>query len=73
MLLALKKDANVQVAKYFEQWLYTAGTLKIYGIYGAGARYRGEVMSELDGKNLACWCKEDEDCHGDSLLTLANA
>lgn len=27
---------------------------------------------ELRGKNLACWCSEDDDCHADILLDLAN-
>lgn len=26
----------------------------------------------LKGKNLACWCKEGEPCHGDVLLEKAN-
>lgn len=29
-------------------------------------------LSELRGKNLACWCKPGELCHADVLLTLAN-
>lgn len=29
-------------------------------------------FSELKGKDLACWCKEGEPCHGDILLELAN-
>jgi hypothetical protein len=29
-------------------------------------------LSELKGKNLACWCKEGEVCHADVLLELAN-
>lgn len=29
-------------------------------------------LSELKGKNLACWCKEGEPCHADVLLELAN-
>lgn len=29
-------------------------------------------VSELRGKNLACWCKLSEDCHADALLELAN-
>jgi hypothetical protein len=29
-------------------------------------------VSELRGKNLACWCKPGEACHGDLLLLLAN-
>jgi len=30
-------------------------------------------LTELRGKNLACWCKLDEACHADVLLQLANA
>lgn len=29
-------------------------------------------LSELKGKDLACWCAEDMPCHGDILLELAN-
>lgn len=29
-------------------------------------------IQELRGKVLACWCREDEPCHGDILLRLAN-
>lgn len=28
--------------------------------------------SAIKGKNLACWCKEGELCHGDILLKWAN-
>lgn len=28
---------------------------------------------ELRGKNLACWCRLDAECHADTLLELANA
>jgi len=31
-----------------------------------------DVIRELRGKNLACWCKEGP-CHGDILLKLANS
>mgnify|MGYP000875027941 FL=1 len=30
-------------------------------------------LSELRGKNLACWCPLDKPCHADVLLELANA
>lgn len=30
------------------------------------------AISELRGKNLACWCKPGEPCHADVLLELAN-
>lgn len=29
-------------------------------------------LQELNGKNLACWCKPGECCHADVLLDLAN-
>lgn len=29
-------------------------------------------IEELRGKDLACWCKEDQACHADVLLELAN-
>lgn len=28
-------------------------------------------LSELRGKNLACWCSLDEPCHADTLMELA--
>ena len=30
------------------------------------------VRQELRGKNLACWCGLDKDCHADVLLKYAN-
>lgn len=29
-------------------------------------------LSELRGKDVACWCGLDEACHGDTLRELAN-
>ena len=37
-----------------------------------GQRFRTDVISELRGKNLACWCALDAPCHADVLLDLAN-
>lgn len=31
-----------------------------------------DVMRELAGKNLACWCKPGASCHASVLLDLAN-
>jgi len=31
-----------------------------------------EVIGDLRGKNLACWCALDQPCHADVLLELAN-
>jgi hypothetical protein len=32
-----------------------------------------EDLRELRGKNLACWCALDAECHADVLLELANS
>jgi len=32
----------------------------------------GEVIAELAGHNLACWCKPGQSCHADVLILLAN-
>jgi hypothetical protein len=31
-----------------------------------------EEIAQLQGKNLACWCREDQACHADVLLDMAN-
>lgn len=36
------------------------------------AHFQNLDLSELKGKNLACFCKEGEPCHADVLLELAN-
>lgn len=32
-----------------------------------------EIIGELRGRNLACWCRLGSPCHADVLLELANA
>jgi len=34
--------------------------------------FAGLDLSELKGKDLACWCKLNEPCHADILLKYAN-
>lgn len=31
-----------------------------------------DVVRELRGRDLACWCPPDEPCHADVLLAVAN-
>lgn len=31
-----------------------------------------DVRRELCGRDLACWCSSDDECHADVLLALAN-
>ena len=34
--------------------------------------YSAEMIHELRGKDLACWCPLDQPCHADVLLEMAN-
>lgn len=34
--------------------------------------FRAEIIRELRGKNLACWCAPGAVCHADVLLEIAN-
>lgn len=40
---------------------------------GRGRHPKEAIRSELRGKNLACWCRIGDLCHGDILLAAANA
>ena len=31
-----------------------------------------DIIKDLRGKNLACWCALDQPCHADTLLRIAN-
>jgi hypothetical protein len=51
-------------------------TVEEYGREQALRLYRewviGKDLSELRGKDLACYCSLDQPCHADVLLELAN-
>jgi Domain of unknown function (DUF4326) len=38
----------------------------------AGRAVLEDASRELRGKNLACWCKQGQQCHADALLKVAN-
>jgi hypothetical protein len=42
-------------------------------LFAANYPFRREVIAELRGKNLACWCALGQPCHADVLLEVANA
>ena len=44
----------------YNRWLFRCGNHPL------------DLVGELRGKNLACWCKLGEPCHADVLLVLAN-
>ncbi|RPE05543.1 DUF4326 domain-containing protein [Chitinophaga lutea] len=61
---------GVAAAANFKTWLAGNPVLNIH----AGRPPSAEaIRAELAGKNLACWCKVGEPCHGDVLLEVANS
>jgi hypothetical protein len=50
--------------------------VSLFAIYlhtSSGVGLAKAARRELRGKNLACWCKNGQTCHGDVLLRIANA
>lgn len=48
-------------------------SLRMYKEYiDREVKFKRRNLEELRGKNLACFCKEGEPCHGDVLLELSN-
>ena len=41
-------------------------------LYRAASGPVEEVIAELGGHDLSCWCPLDQPCHADVLLSLAN-
>lgn len=69
--VGLHGDAKECVDKYINYMLpysHEKGTL--YEFYISVCNL--ELIQTLKGKNLACWCKENEICHGDWLIEIAN-
>ena len=68
-----KYDASIDAVRCYTNWLmpymHVSGTVQEF--------YRSlhsveEIIKELKGVNLACWCPEDQPCHADLLLSIAN-
>ena len=56
------------VVKLYEEWI--TGEFNYKGVEKVLPPIPD--ISELKGKNLACFCSEGSPCHGDVLLKLAN-
>lgn len=60
---------RAQAIAAFKEWLAGDYAAKVW----AGTPpSRDEIVRELRGRNLACWCPEGEPCHADVLLEIAN-
>lgn len=73
------EGAAASAVDRYRKWLLTGFytekfTLPAIDIEQLGER-RSEMidrLSELRGRDLACWCAPDAPCHRDALLELAN-
>jgi len=66
--------ATAQIAvDYYRRWLAKEFNDGLgYGIVRPCTFTVENIIAELRGKNLACWCALDAPCHGDVLLEIAN-
>ncbi len=68
-----KKEAVRFAIAAYEHWLlpysHEVGGIDLF--FFSVSQYE-MIKEKLKGKNLACWCRPDEECHADILLKLAN-
>jgi hypothetical protein len=55
-----RHEATADAVKRYRRWLL-----------GAAARC-ADLVPELAGRDLACWCRPDSPCHAEVLLEIAN-
>jgi hypothetical protein len=65
----LYKQAHGVTEREAKQWAKSA--FEAVWTEHADTDYR-KYLEAIKGRDLACWCKPDEPCHGDVLLKLAN-
>lgn len=60
-------------ARAFRDWIERKPSVRSYeNAFGKPPTIE-TIRAELAGKNIGCWCKPGEPCHGDILLEIANA
>lgn len=72
-----KETAHVECVNWFREWLSAAddafGECREYAEMKPQRDRLLSRISELHGKNLACFCGLDFACHADVLLEMANS
>lgn len=71
---SVKQFGRENAVKYFEAFMKNwACEWHVDALNVDTGDLGGLDLSELRGKDLACWCPLDQPCHADILLELANA
>lgn len=66
-------EAREFVTRCFRDWLTGTGEPWWTGVESDARRRQAlDMLANLRGKDLACWCPLDQPCHADVLLELAN-
>lgn len=52
--------SRADAVRFYRQWL------------GFWLFHHPDMLEELRGKSVACWCPPDQPCHGDVLIEFAN-
>lgn len=66
-------EAKAAVSMIYRDWLTMAEPERFHpDLRGRRVAILAN-LSDIRGKNLACWCKPGSPCHADVLLELANA
>jgi hypothetical protein len=55
------RDTAVEVVSLYRDWVLYAAPFTL-----------DDILDELAGRDLACWCPLDQPCHADVLLEIAN-
>lgn len=66
-----KEAAAALCVSAFDNWLHGSEN-HLQGQHALRLKMNNEIVPELRGKDLACWCPLDQPCHADVLLKLAN-
>jgi hypothetical protein len=61
-----------EVARIFREMMFNLNSYDVEDAIYQRFRLMRDTIRDLEGKNLACFCKEGEPCHADVLLELAN-
>jgi hypothetical protein len=70
----IKDKALFDIIRFYKQWINRRLPAHFYDGHGIVIPPPSieEIQRELRGKNLMCFCKESDPCHGDILLEIAN-
>ncbi len=68
-----EKEQRQFVTDVFRQWLQGGEQWWTGPDADVARKAIADRLHELRGKTLVCWCPEDQACHADVLIELANA